>query len=113
MADAARVDVLQGTLDMMVLQTLLTLGPSHGYAIASRFEQVSNGSLRVNMGTLYPALMRLEQRGLVRGKWVVTENNRKARVYSLTAAGRRQLSTERDGYERMASIIHLLLHGNS
>jgi len=113
MADAARVDVLQGTLDMMVLQTLLTLGPSHGYAIASRFEQVSNGSLRVNMGTLYPALMRLEQRGLIRGKWVVTENNRKARLYSLTAAGRRQLSTERDGWERMASIIHLLLRGNS
>jgi transcriptional regulator len=113
MADAARVDVLQGTLDMMVLQTLLTLGPSHGYAIASRFEQVSNGSLRVNMGTLYPALMRLEQRGLIRGKWVVTENNRKARLYSLTAAGRRQLSMERDGWERMASIIHLLLHGNS
>jgi transcriptional regulator len=113
MADAARVDVLQGTLDMMVMQTLLTLGPSHGYAIASRFEQVSNGSLRVNMGTLYPALMRLEQRGLIRGKWVVTENNRKARLYSLTAAGRRQLSTERDGWERMASIIHLLLRGNS
>jgi PadR family transcriptional regulator PadR len=113
MADAARVDVLQGTLDMMVLQTLLTLGPSHGYAIASRFEQVSNGSLRVNMGTLYPALMRLEQRGLIRGKWVVTENNRKARLYGLTAAGRRQLATARDGWERMASIIHLLLHGKS
>ena len=113
MAADSRVDVLQGTLDMIVLQTLETLGPSHGYTIAARLEQVSQGSLKVNMGTLYPALMRLEQRGLIRGKWVVTENNRKARSYRLTPAGRRQLSAERDGWERMTAIIHLVLRNQS
>jgi transcriptional regulator len=113
MAGDDRVDVLQGTLDMIVLQTLLTLGPSHGYAIAARLEQVSHGSLRLNMGTLYPALMRLEQRGLIRGKWVVTESSRNARSYRLTAAGRRRLSTERDSWERMVSLIHLLLRGEN
>jgi transcriptional regulator len=101
--------VLQGTLDLMVLQTLDTLGPVHGYAIAARLEQVSRGSLRLNMGTLYPGLMRLEQRGLVRGKWGVTENNRKARFYSITAAGRRQLATEKADWDRMASIVYSLL----
>lgn len=101
--------MLQGTLDLMVLQTLDTLGPVHGYAIAARLEQVSRGSLRLNMGTLYPGLMRLEQRGLVRGKWGVTENNRKARFYSITAAGRRQLATEKADWDRMASIVYSLL----
>jgi PadR family transcriptional regulator, regulatory protein PadR len=72
----AKADVLQGTLDLMILQTVGTLGPLHGYAIAARLEQVSGGALHVNMGTLYPGLMRLEQRGLVRGKWAVTANNR-------------------------------------
>jgi PadR family transcriptional regulator PadR len=84
-----KTDILQGTLDLMVLQTLATLGPLHGYAVAARLEQISRGSLQLNMGTLYPGLMRLEQRGLVRGKWGVTENNRRARFYSITAAGRR------------------------
>src|SRR5207244_1154660 len=91
----AKADVLQGTLDLMVLQNVATLGPVHGYMIAARLEQVSAGALRLNMGTLYPALMRLEQRGLLRGEWGVTDNNRKARFYSITAAGRRQLATER------------------
>src|SRR5437763_7183317 len=90
-----KADVLQGTLDLMVLQTLATLGPLHGYAIAARFEQVSRGSLQLNMGTLYPGLMRLEQRGLVRGRWGVTDNNRKARFYAITTAGRRQLDAEK------------------
>ena len=94
----------------MVLQTLTTLGPLHGYAIAARLEQVSNGAIHLNMGTLYPGLMRLEQRGLVRGKWRVTENNRKARFYAITAAGRRQLATERADWERTASIMHSLLN---
>ena len=85
--EPAKADVLQGTLDLMVLQTLLTLGPLHGYAIAARLEQVSTGALRLNMGTLYPGLMRLEQRGLVRAEWGVTDNNRKARFYAITAAG--------------------------
>src|ERR671914_1602344 len=106
-----KVGVLQGTLDLMVLQTVATLGPLHGYAIAARLEQVSTGALRLNMGTLYPGLMRLEQRGLVRATWGVTENNRKARFYSITAAGRRRLATEKTEWERMTSIMHTLLHG--
>src|SRR5947208_1058040 len=84
--EQGKTDILQGTLDIMVLQTLTTLGPLHGYAIAARLEQVSNGAIHLNMGTLYPGLMRLEQRGLVRGKWGVTENNRKARFYAISAA---------------------------
>jgi PadR family transcriptional regulator, regulatory protein PadR len=95
----------------MVLQTLDSLGPVHGYAIAARLEQVSNGALQLNMGTLYPALMRLEQRRLLRGKWGVTDSNRKARFYELTPAGRRELATEKHAWDRMAGIIHALLHG--
>jgi PadR family transcriptional regulator PadR len=106
----AKADVLQGTLDLMVLRTIATLGPLHGYAIAARLEQVSSGALRLNMGTLYPGLMRLEQRGLVRAKWGVTDNNRKARFYDITAAGRRQLATEKAEWDRMTSIMHTLLH---
>ena len=105
----AKADVLQGTLDLMVLQTVATLGPLHGYAIAARLEQVSAGALRLNMGTLYPGLMRLEQRGLVRAEWDITDNNRKARFYAITAAGRRQLATEKAEWDRMTSIIHTLL----
>src|SRR6059036_3888340 len=94
----------------MVLQTLATLGPLHGYAIAARLEQVSRGALQLNMGTLYPGLMRLEQRGLVRAKWGVTENNRKARFYSLTPAGRRELENERAEWDRVTAIMHALLN---
>jgi transcriptional regulator len=108
-----KADILPGTLDLMVLQTLETLGPSHGYAIAARLEQVSSGALRLNMGTLYPALMRLEQRGLLRGTWGTTDNNRKARFYALTAAGRRQLVSEREVWDRMATIIRTLTHGEA
>lgn len=104
-----KADVLQGTLDLMVLQTLATLGPLHGYAVAARLEQVSGGALRLNMGTLYPCLMRLGQRGLVRAEWDVTDNNRKARFYSITAAGRRQLASEKAEWDRMTSIMHALL----
>jgi PadR family transcriptional regulator, regulatory protein PadR len=104
----AKADVLQGTLDLMVLQTLATLGALHGYAIAERLEQVSAGALRLNMGTLYPALMRLEQRGFAKGEWGVTGNNRKARYYRITAAGRRQLATEKRGWDRMVSIMNEL-----
>src|SRR5262245_36551651 len=103
-----KADVLQGTLDLMVLQTLATLGPSHGYAIAARLEQVSGGALQLNMGTLYPGLMRLEQRGLLRGQWGVTDNNRKARFYSLTAAGRRELAAEKSEWDRTVSIMSAL-----
>jgi transcriptional regulator len=108
---AAKADVLQGTLDLMVLQTLATLGPLHGYALAGRLDQVSRGALQINMGTLYPGLMRLEQRGFVRGTWGVTENSRNARFYAITPAGRRQLVAEKAEWDRMASIIHRLLRG--
>jgi PadR family transcriptional regulator, regulatory protein PadR len=108
--EPAKADVLQGTLDLMVLQTMATLGPLHGYAIASRLSQVSDGALQLNMGTLYPGLMRLEQRGFVRGTWGVTDTNRKARFYAITAAGRRQLTSQKAEWDRMTSIIHTLLH---
>jgi transcriptional regulator len=105
----SRADVLQGTLDLMVLRTLESLGPQHGYGVAARIEQVSAGALQLNMGTLYPALMRLEQRGLIRGKWGATETKRKARFYEITPAGKRQLEKEKEAWERMAGIIHMLL----
>jgi transcriptional regulator len=97
----------------MVLQTLDSLGALHGYAIAARLEQVSGGALQLNMGTLYPALMRLEQRGLVLGNWDTTETNRKARFYALTPAGRRQLAKEKQAWDRMVGIIHTLVHGGA
>ena len=111
--DRTRAEVLQGTLDLMVLQTLDSLGPQHGYAIAARLEQVSGGALQVNMGTLYPALMRLEQRGLLRGSWGTTEANRRARFYAVTRAGRRQLAREKRAWDRMAGIIHTLIRGEA
>jgi transcriptional regulator len=108
--EGTRAGILQGTLDLMLLQTLATIGPSHGYALAARLEQISDGALQVNMGTLYPGLMRLEQRGLVSAEWSVTDSNRKARFYRITPAGRRQLITEKAGWDRMVSIIHTLVH---
>ena len=111
--DQPKTDVLQGTLDLMVLQTLDTLGSLHGYALAARLEQVSRGALQLNMGTLYPGLMRLEQRGLVRAEWGVTDNNRKARFYAITAAGRRQLATEKADWDRMVAIMHTVLHSQA
>jgi len=107
--EPAHVEVLQGTLDLMVLQVLDSMGPRHGYAIAERLDQVSAGALRLNMGTLYPALMRLEQRGLVKGTWGTTENNRRARFYAITPAGRRELTAERSSWERMVGIMQALL----
>jgi PadR family transcriptional regulator PadR len=110
---ARKVEILQGTLDLMVLHTLTVLGPQHGYAVAARLEQVSRGALRLNMGTLYPALMRLEQRGLIRGTWGVTDSNRKARFYVITAAGRRRLAAERAEWDRMTTIMHTLLRADA
>jgi PadR family transcriptional regulator len=111
MSDGKRrkTDVLQGTLDLMILQTLAAMGAQHGYAIAARLGQVSRGSLRLNMGTLYPGLMRLEQRGLVRGAWGVTDTSRRARFYTITAAGRRQLEAEKAEWQHMTSIMRALL----
>src|SRR5580765_6335485 len=97
----------------MVLQTLDSLGPLHGYAIAARLEQVSGGALKLNMGTLYPALMRLEQPALLRANWGMTESNRKARFYALTPAGRRELAREKQEWQRMSGIIHTLLDSES
>ena len=110
---ADRTAVVQGTLDLMVLQTLESMGPQHGYAIAARLEQVSKGALQLNMGTLYPALMRLEQRRLIRGRWGVTDSNRKARYYSLTPAGRRELAAQTQAWDRMAGIIQTLIRGDA
>ena len=110
---APKTDVLQGTLDLMVLQTVEGLGPVHGYAIAARLEKTSGGALQLNMGTLYPALMRLEQRGLLKGAWGTTDTNRKARFYGLTPGGKRQLAKEKQAWDRMASIMHTLLRGNA
>ena len=102
---------LQGSLDLLVLKTLDTLGPLHGFGIARRIEQVSGDLLYLNQGTLYPALLRLQQRGWITSKWGVSENNRRARFYSLTKAGRKQLAEETESWERMAGIITRLLQG--
>ena len=109
MANEDRAGVLQGTLDLMILQTLATLGRQHGYAIAARLEQVSGGALQLNMGTLYPGLVRLEARGWVTARWAYTESSRRARFYELTARGRRQLDRERTQWLRMADIMARVL----
>jgi PadR family transcriptional regulator, regulatory protein PadR len=106
-----RGEVLQGTLDLIVLKTLEAMGPLHGYGIAQRIQQVSEDLLKLNQGTLYPALLRLEQRGWISSKWGVSDNNRKAKYYSLTRAGRRQLLMEAESWERMAAVMARLLAG--
>jgi PadR family transcriptional regulator len=113
MPNKDKADVLQGTLDLMILQTVATLGPLHGYAVAARLAQVSSGAIQVNMGTLYPGLLRLEQRGFVRAHWERTENNRRARYYSITAAGRRRLDTEKAEWARMSAIMQAVLTGEA
>jgi PadR family transcriptional regulator, regulatory protein PadR len=102
-------EVLQGTLDLIVLKTLDSMGPLHGYGIAQRIQQVSQDLLRLNQGTLYPALLRLEQRGWISSKWGISDNNRKAKYYSLTRSGRKQLANEAESWERMAGVIARLL----
>jgi len=104
-----RADIMQGTLDLMVLRTLETLGPLHGWGISQRLQQVSQDTFQLNQGTLYPALVRLEQRGWIRSKWGVSEHNRRARFYSLTGAGRRQLDAERRQWGLVSGIINRLL----
>ena len=102
---AEKTDVWQGTLALMVLKTLETLGPLHGYGVARRIEQTSGDRLSVNYGTLYPALVKLEQEGYVASEWGVSENNRKARFYRLTRAGRRQVELETREWERTMAIL--------
>jgi transcriptional regulator len=106
-----RGEVLQGTLDLIVLQTLHAMGSLHGYGIAQRVKQVSEDLLKLNQGTLYPALLRLEQRGWISSKWGASENNRKAKFYSLTRVGRKQLLAETESWERMTALMARLLAG--
>ena len=107
----AKTDVLQGTLDLMVLKTLEALGPLHGYGIARRIEQVSENLLQLNQGTLYPALLRLQQRGWIKSEWGTSENNRRAKFYQLSPAGRRQLAVEAQNWERISGVMARLLSG--
>ena len=105
----SKSEVLQGTLDLLVLKTLDSMGSMHGFGIALRIQQVSEDLLQLNQGTLYPALLRLEQRGWIASKWGVSENNRKAKYYSLTRAGRRQLVEEAESWDRMSAMIKRVL----
>jgi PadR family transcriptional regulator, regulatory protein PadR len=102
-------DVLQGTLDLMVLKTLEAMGPLHGYGIARRIEQVSGNSLSLNQGTIYPALLRLEQRGWVKSAWGVSESNRRAKFYSLSPRGLKQIQQETENWERIAATMSRFL----
>ena len=100
-----KTDVLHGSLAFMVLRTLDTLGPQHGWGIARRIEQISGDALALNQGTLYPALLRLEQMGWIASKWGASDNNRRARFYSITRAGKKQLATESENWERISAIM--------
>lgn len=104
-----RIDLLQGTLDLIVLQTLDTMGPQHAYGITRRVQQKSDDLLSLNQGTLYPALVRLEQNGWISGAWGKTENNRDAKYYSLSKAGKRALETETERWRRSAGLVEKLL----
>jgi len=104
-----RSEVLQGTLDLMVLKTLDALGPIHGYGIAQRIQQISQDVLYLNQGTLYPALLRLVQRGWIQSEWGISDHNRRAKYYSLTKTGRKQLRDETEDWQRMSGIINRLL----
>ncbi|HEY6987914.1 MAG TPA: PadR family transcriptional regulator [Bryobacteraceae bacterium] len=107
--EAGRIPVLQGTLDLIVLRTLETMGPQHAYAIATRLEQLSENSLHLNQGTLYPALVRLEQQGRIKGAWAKTESNREAKFYSITKAGEKALAQETQRWRRMSGLVEKLL----
>jgi transcriptional regulator len=106
---AEKTDILRGTLDLLILKTLDTLGPLHGYGIAQRIQQISQDVLYLNQGTLYPALLRLEQRGWIRSEWGVSDNNRKAKYYALTKSRRKELLEETEHWQRMSAIINRLL----
>ena len=106
-------EVPYGTLDLMVLKTLAAMGALHGYGIARRIEQVTAGGLALNQGTIYPALLRLEQKGWIKSSWGLSENNRRARFYAITAAGRRQLAAETELWTRTVSMVNRLLEDES
>ena len=106
-------EIPYGALDLMVLRTLDTMGPQHGYGIARRIEQIAEGMLALNQGTIYPALLRLEQKGWIRSEWGTSENNRRARFYSITRAGRKQLAVEADLWARTVAMMNRLLEDPS
>ena len=106
---ADKVELLQGTLDLIVLRALSTMGPQHAYGLAARLEQVAEHPLLLNQGTLYPALVRLEQKGWIKGAWQRTETNREAKYYSITKAGTRALAKETDRWRRLAGFVDALL----
>ena len=112
-AQRDRVELFQGTLDMIVLRALATMGPLHAYSLAARLEQVADHSLSLNQGTLYPALVRLEQRGWIKGAWHKTENNRDAKYYAITKAGGRALGEQTVRWQRLAGLVDKLLVGES
>jgi len=111
--DQSQSEVPYGTLDLMVLKTLQAMGPLHGYAVARRIEQVARGSLALNQGTIYPALLRLEQRGWIETEWGTSENNRRAKFYSITRAGRKQLAAEAESWARTVAMVTRLLEDQS
>jgi len=110
MSDA---EVPYGTLDLMVLKTLETMGPLHGYGLARRIEQMARGILSLNQGTIYPALLRLEQQGLIRSNWGTSENNRRAKFYAITRAGEKHLAAEAKNWTRMVAMVTRLLEGRT
>jgi PadR family transcriptional regulator PadR len=101
----AKSDILQGTLDLMVLRTLETMGPQHGFGLAKRIQQISNGALSLNQGTLYPALLRLEHRGWIHSKWGTSDANRRAKFYEITRAGRKRVAQETEEWARTVAIM--------
>ncbi len=105
----SKLDLLQGTLDLMVLQTLSTMGPLHGYGIARRIEQISGDAVLLNQGTIYAALVRLQQRGWISAEWGTSENNRKAKFYSITRAGRKQLAQDTAYWQKLSGLIGRML----
>ncbi len=107
--EAQPIQLLQGTLDLIVLRTLATMGPRHAYQIASRLEQISDRLLNLNQGTLYPALVRLEQYGWIKGTWGFTENNREAKFYAITKSGLKALNEETQRWKRMSGLVERLL----
>jgi PadR family transcriptional regulator len=108
-----RNDILQGTLDLMILKTLEAMGSLHGYGIARRIEQISDNSLSLNQGTIYPALLRLEQRGWIRSEWGVSETNRRAKFYTLSRIGRKKIQDATEDWERMAATMSRFLAPSS
>jgi transcriptional regulator len=106
---AEKLDLLHGTLDVMVLQTLAALGPQHGYGIARRIEQISGETVLLNQGTIYASLVRLQQRGWIKAEWGTSENNRKAKFYTITRSGRKQLASETENWSRISAVMARML----